>query len=86
MSSGCVSNSNDAATPKLPPPPRNAQNRSGSYSASTIRTWPSAVTTSTCVTLSIASPCLPISQPSPPPSVRPATPVVDTTPPVVACP
>ena len=30
MSSGCVSNSNDAATPKLPPPPRSAQNRSGS--------------------------------------------------------
>ena len=33
MSSGWVSNSNDAATPKLPPPPRSAQNRSGSSSA-----------------------------------------------------
>ena len=33
-------------TPKLPPPPRSAQNRSGSASAETCRTRPSAVTTS----------------------------------------
>ena len=34
--------------------------------------------------LSQARPCLRISQPIPPPSVKPATPVVDTSPPVVA--
>ena len=38
MSSGWVSNSKDAATPKFPPPPRSAQNRSGSSSALTTRT------------------------------------------------
>ena len=31
-------------------------------------------------------PYLPINHPSPPPNVRPATPVVEITPPVVACP
>ena len=36
--------------------------------------------------LSQLSPCLPISQPSPPPKVSPAMPVVETTPPVLARP
>jgi DNA-binding SARP family transcriptional activator len=47
-------------------------------------TWPSAVTTSTASRLSTVMPYLPISQPSPPPRVRPAIPVLETTPPVVA--
>src|SRR6202035_2458301 len=47
---------------------------------------PSAVTTSTANTLSQASPCLPFSQPYPPPRVRPAIPVSDATPRVVARP
>ena len=68
-----VWNSSEAATPKLPPPPRSAQNRSGSCSPSTMRTAPSAVTSSTAVRLSIDMPYLPINQPNPPPRVRPAT-------------
>ena len=47
---------------------------------------PSAVTSSAASRLSQARPCLRSSQPEPPPSVRPATPVVETRPPVVARP
>ena len=47
---------------------------------------PSAVTTSAATRLSQASPNLRIVQPMPPPSVNPATPVVETSPPVVASP
>ena len=54
-------------TPKFPPPPRMAQNRSGSCSALTQRNRPSAVTTSKPVTLSAASPSLRPYQPTPPP-------------------
>ena len=45
---------------------------------------PVGETTSADSRLSRASPYLPMSQPLPPPRVRPATPVDDTTPPVVA--
>jgi hypothetical protein len=38
----CSRNWNRVATPKLPPPPRIAQKRSGYVSASTRRSWPSA--------------------------------------------
>ena len=51
-----------------------------------VRALPSASTRSTESRLSSASACFPISQPSPPPSVRPPMPVVETTPPVVARP
>ena len=74
----------DAAIPKLPPPPRTAQNRSAFSSSLTRRVRPSAVTSCTDVRLSRARPYLPISHPIPPPRVRPAIPVLDTTPPVVA--
>ena len=60
--------------PRLPPPPRSPQSRSGWDSASTCRTSPPAVTTSAATRLSHASPNRPPSQPSPPPSVRPARP------------
>ena len=83
---GCRRYSRDAAIPKLPPPPRTAQNRSAFSSSLTRRTRPSAVTSCTDVRLSRASPYLPISHPIPPPRVRPAIPVLDTTPPVVASP
>ena len=86
VSTGCRSYSNDTTTPKLPPPPRSAQNRSGSASASTVRNVPSAVMRSAERRLSIVRPCLPISQPRPPPRVSPAMPVFDTVPPVVASP
>jgi hypothetical protein len=70
--------------PKLPPPPRSAQNRSGCSSAEARTCSPSALTSSTASRLSQARPCLRSSHPEPPPSVSPATPVVDTRPPVVA--
>src|SRR5215218_2428330 len=83
---GCNVNSNVVTTPKLPPPPRTAQKRSGFSVALARRTWPSAVTISTPTTLSHARPCLRMSQPSPPPNVRPPTPVLEMRPPVVARP
>ena len=54
----CRRNWNRVATPKLPPPPRIAQNRSGWASASTRRSWPSAVTSSAASRLSMVRPCL----------------------------
>ena len=49
-------NENDMTTPKLPPPPRSAQNRSG-CSDSLVRTSrPSASTTSAAIRLSIVRP------------------------------
>src|SRR5438477_1868085 len=83
---GCSRNSKEVATPKFPPPPRNAQNRSLCSSALAVKHWLSAVTRSTDSTLSQAKPCLPVSQTSPPPSVRPPIPVLETVPPVVASP
>ena len=69
VSSGSANRRNSIAvtTPKLPPPPRTAQNRSGSVSASTRRSTPSAVTMSTARTASAARPCLRPSQLMPPP-------------------
>ena len=52
-------NLNRVTTPKLPPPPRIAQNRSGSWSSSTTRTSPSAVTISAASRLSMVEPVLP---------------------------
>ncbi len=42
----CSANSNSVTTPKLPPPPRSAQNRSGRSLSEVRRMRPSAVTTS----------------------------------------
>ncbi len=66
--SGTISNSIAVTTPKLPPPPRSAQNRSGSLSASTRTRFPSALTISTAVIALVWMPCLRPSQPIPPPS------------------
>ena len=77
---GCSLNSNDVTTPKFPPPPRIAQKRSGNSSALVRTTSPLASTTSAEIRLSIVSPKRRLSQPKPPPSVRPATPVVELTP------
>ena len=41
--SDCSANVNDVTTPKLPPPPRSAQNRSGWDPVDAVRTRPSAV-------------------------------------------
>ena len=70
-----VSKVNDVTMPKLPPPPpRNAQNRSGCADADTVRDMPSAVTTLADTNRSQVSPYLRDSTPSPPPRVRPAMP------------
>ena len=83
---GWIANSNSVTTPKLPPPPRSAQCRSGFSFADAFTTRPSAVTTVAETRLSQLSPCLRDSQPIPPPSVKPATPVWLTTPPGTARP
>jgi hypothetical protein len=61
-------------TPKFGPPPHTAQNRSGSVSRSTRRSWPSAVTMSTTSTESAARPKRRTSQPLPPPRQKPTAP------------
>jgi pectate lyase len=76
----------DVTTPKLPPPPCSAQKSPGFSSSLAWTTTPSAVTSSAASRLSQARPILRASQPSPPPSVNPPTPVVETRPPVVASP
>src|SRR5215472_7143279 len=83
---GCSWYSNDVTTPKLPPPPRSPQKSSEFCLALAVSNLPSAVTTSADRRLSQLRPCFPCSQPSPPPRVSPAIPVVETTPPVLARP
>src|SRR6266536_1077725 len=83
---GCSASSRDVATPKLPPPPRIAQNRSGFSDEDARKTEPSAVTISADSRLSHVRPCLRTRWPTPPPSANPPTPVLDTRPPVVASP
>src|SRR5271154_3954166 len=57
LPAGWVVKVNEVATPKLPPPPpRQAQNRSGLVFALAVRIWPSAVTICMDVTLSRVSP------------------------------
>ncbi len=78
--SSCSRNSNSVTTPKLPPPPRSAQKRSGCSSALARTERPSASTTCADSRLSIVNPCIRLNQPQPPPSVRPPTPVWLTVP------
>src|SRR6185312_11985350 len=69
---GCVLNLKDVVMPKLPPPPpRNAQNRSGSLFASQVRILPSVVTTWADTRLSQVRPYLRPTTLSPPPIVMP---------------
>ena len=56
--SGLSLNLKRVTTPKLPPPPRIAQNRSGSVLASASTTRPSAVTTSAASSESMVRPYL----------------------------
>ena len=79
-------NTNRVTTPKLPPPPRTAQKRSGLRCSLAVTIRPSAVTSSTETRLSIVRPCLRTSQPIPPPSVRPASPTLPVSPNGVASP
>ena len=73
-------------TPKFPPPPRTAQNRSGCSVSLAISWRPSAVTISTAMSASIVRPCFRTSQPTPPPRVRPAMPTEPVSPKGVARP
>ena len=61
--------------PKFAPAPRTPQNRSALWSSLAVTSSPSAVTRSTERRLSTVAPYLRISQPIPPPSVRPSIPV-----------
>ncbi len=83
---GWSRNSKWVTMPKLPPPPRSAQKRSGCSEAPARTTSPAAVTTSTDSRLSMVMPYLRLSQPKPPPSVSPARPVVELMPVGVARP
>lgn len=58
LRTGCSRNVNEVTTPKLPPPPRSAQNRSGCSDSDAVTTRPSASTTSASIRLSIVRPCL----------------------------
>ena len=59
--------------PKSPPPPRTAQNRSGSEVRVTWTSVPVASTRSTLTTLLAVKPCLRVNQLAPPPSSSPTT-------------
>ncbi len=86
VSTGCRRNRNEVTTPKFPPPPRIAQKRSECSSSLVCTRLPSASTTSAPSRLSIDSPYPRARCPTPPPSVRPPTPVVETIPLGVASP
>ena len=74
---GWVRKVNDTATPKLPPPPpREAQYRSGWCLASQVNTLPSAVTIWSDSSASQVRPYLRATTPMPPPRVSPAMPTV----------
>ena len=80
VEAGCARKRNEVTTPKFPPPPRNAQNRSG-FSSALARAWePSASTTSAASRLSMVRPHFPLRYPRPPPRVSPPTPVVEMIP------
>src|SRR5829696_3556145 len=85
-SRGCSRNWKRVATPKLPPPPRMAQNRSGWCWSSIWRIWPSAVTSSAASRLSMVRPCLRTRNPIPPPRVSPPIPTDPVSPNPVASP
>ena len=84
--SSCSLKPSRVTTPKLPPPPRIAQNRSGCEPASTRRTSPSPVTISAPSIESIVRPSLRDRYPIPPPSVIPPIPTDGESPKPVARP
>src|SRR6516164_5489474 len=84
---GRVVKVNEVTTPKLPPPPpRQAQNRSGLVLALHVLSWPSAVTICRDFTLSLVRPYARDTTPTPPPRVSPAMPTVGQDPPGTARP
>src|SRR5450756_2558775 len=84
---GWVRKLNQAATPKLPPPPpRQAQYRSACSVGLAVSTLPFAVTISTDSRASQVRPYARAVTPTPPPSVRPEMPTVGQEPPGTARP
>ena len=73
--SGCSFTSNSVTTPKFPPPPRKAQNKSGFSFELARTTEPSAVTSVNPSTLSHDNPNRRVSHPVPPPRISPEAPV-----------
>ena len=73
--SGWSFTSNSVTTPKLPPPPRKAQNKSGFSFELARTTEPSAVTRVNPSTLSHDNPNRRVSHPVPPPRISPEAPV-----------
>src|SRR3990167_2238259 len=71
---------NCVTIPKLPPPPRNAHNKSSCSGSSARTNRPSANNTSAPHNWSQVSPYFPINHPIPPPKVNPAIPVSLTVP------
>ena len=86
FATSCSWSVKEVTTPKLPPPPRIAQKRSGCSSAFAVTNVPSARTMSTSRKLSMVSPHLRVRCPTPPPSPRPPRPVVEMMPPGAARP
>ncbi len=75
VGAGTDAKTSEVTTPIVPlPPPRSAQNSSGSNSSSQSTIRPSPSTTRAARSASQVSPCARPSTPSPPPSVRPAMP------------
>ena len=85
-SSGCAWNVNAVTTPKLPPPPRSAQNSSACSDSFAVTIDPSASTTSASTRLSSARPQVRTIQPMPPPRVSPPTPTLTVSPELIASP
>ena len=83
----CASwNVNSVTMPKLPPPPRMAQNKSAFSFSEAVTISPLASTTWAESRLSIVSPCLRTRYPMPPPVTRPPTPTDRVSPVVKANP
>src|SRR5262249_9983200 len=78
---GDVAKVTEGVTPKLPPPPpRNAQNRSGFSAAEAVTAWPPGNTTVADVSASESRPACRDWAPSPPPRACPAAPTVGQVP------
>src|SRR3954466_5576668 len=78
---GKGANVKEVVTPKLPPPPpRNAQNRSGFSAADAVTAWPPGNTTDADVSASESRPACRDWAPSPPPRACPAAPTVGQVP------
>src|SRR2546428_13747902 len=77
----CVRSVSEVTTPKLPPPPRSAQKRSGSRCSSHVSTFPSAVAGPPAGRPPQGGPPTPDTTPIPPPRASPPVPPLPPPPP-----